>query len=751
MDKQKKYWGIMKIRNYMNNQRGAIFVLTALFLPVFLAFLGFAYDVGNLYIHKTKLQNVADAAALAGGRAFLLSQEKAEGPKDTVDRFPGRDGEPDRKEEDEQQYVVGVKKTPSGNHMDADAAANWYIIKNIVNLDMNKPVKSDKYSHLALNSAGANPKTFYRIGLYEYVPLYFLPIILDRKEQLVRAGAIAMLDQGIIAGQTLFDKLFTLENGINLNRNVVSPQGEDAMHKKPNSPNDPINPGENGAKIVTTFDGEIIFASDAWDTVKASAIVQDNQTGGYVYTSAEQAYQLAHNLSIYDLNHIPNMGSKSTWDNSIKIDSYVESFHKKLTRPHIDLLKNCNSDKQDFKTSDLSSYHNNSTKHYTVTSSKGTVIYYHKNGEKIYPCVGAYEKLTGNTYYSFQKDGNFDDGSARKYVIDEKGNFIYCNKSGDNWSFQKGYTNIVANQISDTPDGTTYSYNDENGTSVYFTIEKVDIDFSQGIQVNEREYENFSVYHWERNGNQPATLQVNGGLDGSESDPIYIILTGGSPIKIEVTASNQRPIIFCNLTSTEINEFKIYKGVTFKGTIYSPYSVVNNVHANQGSGTGGGSFVGNIIAKSLNVQDPGTSWTQKNFVADDSDLNVVTEEQAKAQQTRKQLAIQYAKALLGNYSNLNIDDAAWENPAWFANQGDKKSDIQAAWYDVRQSMWATYGLDMPDWPWAEGGKTTDLDRPHYITDDSGSKDTRLRLINFRTEYISEPYIDPFTELFLVDE
>ena len=132
MDKQKKYWGIMKIRNYMNNQRGAIFVLTALFLPVFLAFLGFAYDVGNLYIHKTKLQNVADAAALAGGRAFLLSQEKAEGPKDTVDRFPGKDGAPDRQADDEEEYMVGGSKTPGGNHPDADKAANDYIFKNIV-------------------------------------------------------------------------------------------------------------------------------------------------------------------------------------------------------------------------------------------------------------------------------------------------------------------------------------------------------------------------------------------------------------------------------------------------------------------------------------------------------------------------------------------------------------------------------------------------------------------------------------------
>lgn len=767
MVRQKNNIGIMGIKEYIMKQRGAVFVLTAIMLPAFLGFLGFAYDFGNLYIHKTKLQNIADAAALAGGRAFLESQEKTQGPKDTVDAFPGKDGVPDREEDTSGGYVVGGLKNQSGNHPDADKAADDYIIKNIVNLNIGRPVNRDKYSHMALNSAGANPKTFYRIGLYEYVPLYFLPIILDRKEQLVRAGAVVVVEQGTIAGQTLFDKLFSLEDKINLNRQVVSPQGDAAMQKTPN---------EGGATIQTTFDGDIIFASDEWDSVKANAIVQDNQTGGYVYTKAEQAYQLANNISIYDMNNIPNMGSKSTWDNSIKIDSYVTGFLNKLTRPHVDLLKSCNSDKEYFKTSELSQYHNNSVKHYTVTSSKGTVIYYHKNNGKYFPCGGYYEQLTGNTYYSFQKEGSGFNVVGQSwvpcstYVFDEKGNQIFCykNENDGSWSYYK--KNIITHTydwgtqteinyqklpdsislISDDVNGTTYSYNN-NGTSVSFTIEKLDIDFSQGIEVNDREYENYSVYHWERDGGQPVTLQVNGGLNGSESSPVYIVLTGGSPIKIHVTQSNERPIIFCNLTTIEINEFVISPGVTFKGTIYSPYSVVNNVHSGTAS-NGGGTFKGNIIAKALNVQDPGTSWTQQNFVADDSDLNKVTEDQAKAQQERKKLAIQYAKAKFAqDYSELGITEDAWNNPNWFSSQGDKQSDIQKAWYAVRQSIWDTYGLDMPDWPWAVGGKTTDTDKHHYDPNDDSTTGGKLRLINFRTEYISEPYIDPFTELFLVDE
>lgn len=56
-------------------QTGGVFVLTALALPFFLACIGFALDAGNLYIHRSRLQNAADAAALAGGREFANEGE----------------------------------------------------------------------------------------------------------------------------------------------------------------------------------------------------------------------------------------------------------------------------------------------------------------------------------------------------------------------------------------------------------------------------------------------------------------------------------------------------------------------------------------------------------------------------------------------------------------------------------------------------------------------------------------------------
>ena len=68
-------------------QNGSVLVITAIMLPLMLGCLGFAYDFGNLYIHKTRLQNVVDAAALAGGRAYLDSQSNVN--EDDRDKYGG--------------------------------------------------------------------------------------------------------------------------------------------------------------------------------------------------------------------------------------------------------------------------------------------------------------------------------------------------------------------------------------------------------------------------------------------------------------------------------------------------------------------------------------------------------------------------------------------------------------------------------------------------------------------------------------
>ncbi len=47
-------------------QRGAFIVFTALAIWFLMMFVAFAVDFGNYYQHRARLQNAADAAALAG-------------------------------------------------------------------------------------------------------------------------------------------------------------------------------------------------------------------------------------------------------------------------------------------------------------------------------------------------------------------------------------------------------------------------------------------------------------------------------------------------------------------------------------------------------------------------------------------------------------------------------------------------------------------------------------------------------------
>src|ERR671910_263497 len=57
------------------DSRGAVAVLTAVFLVVLLAMGAAAIDIGHALVAKNELQNVSDAAALAGDRALAIIYE----------------------------------------------------------------------------------------------------------------------------------------------------------------------------------------------------------------------------------------------------------------------------------------------------------------------------------------------------------------------------------------------------------------------------------------------------------------------------------------------------------------------------------------------------------------------------------------------------------------------------------------------------------------------------------------------------
>lgn len=56
----------MKNKNILKKEKGAIIAMFILLLPFLMAFVGLAIDFGYIYATKTKMQNMVDAAALAG-------------------------------------------------------------------------------------------------------------------------------------------------------------------------------------------------------------------------------------------------------------------------------------------------------------------------------------------------------------------------------------------------------------------------------------------------------------------------------------------------------------------------------------------------------------------------------------------------------------------------------------------------------------------------------------------------------------
>lgn len=70
----------MRMRSTLRTGDGQILALLALSLPVFLALLGFAIDVGHLRYEKRNLQNAADAAALAAAAEIRICGGVADCP-----------------------------------------------------------------------------------------------------------------------------------------------------------------------------------------------------------------------------------------------------------------------------------------------------------------------------------------------------------------------------------------------------------------------------------------------------------------------------------------------------------------------------------------------------------------------------------------------------------------------------------------------------------------------------------------------
>lgn len=189
-------------------QKGATIIMTAFLLPVLFAALGGALDLGNLYVYKSQLQNVADSAALAGiEKSFAKADYAALSQNLTYRLIEDPDvNESDTGDTSSQQAEFTLK-------LDDDTTYSFYRDTNTDTLDRNasdyvdvntsgdrklsladqKNANTDATKLWVAKNNSNNPVAFcYRVQLENTIPTYFIRLF-GIDELTVDANAAALV------------------------------------------------------------------------------------------------------------------------------------------------------------------------------------------------------------------------------------------------------------------------------------------------------------------------------------------------------------------------------------------------------------------------------------------------------------------------------------------------------------------------------------------------------------------------------
>ena len=713
-----------KVKNIkcLKKERGSIFVLTAMLLPIMLGCLGIAYDVGNIYIHKARLQNVTDAAALAGGRAYLQSQLK-ETDKDTYDNYTSGNSK-------DEEYVIGGSKTrvrrrpgediaADGDiysfHLDADNAADDYIYNNIKNLG--NTVYSDKFSHYALpghKKIGEDyvnaDEIFYRIGLYEIVPLYFLPIITNKYFEKVRAGSVVVVKPGtteVIHGgggtstsvsYSMFDNLFTYSD------EFIS------RHTSHENDSTPVS--------YTEFVGDM------------------------VYTHGNGTYSIFYDLQDKYLTHhyYESVGSTSNnnkndpiIDTTFSTLAYVEALTtEKLKQPHVSYM--VANTVPNVKVSDINNPDSSLYKT-SIQLSDGNMVYQETQQGIIYvgekssasngwqPKYFVFDEDAGD--YAYVKGAEHNEQNKIQYIKFNNKMYRFVKQDGKNYFVNENLEKLSCYTIDN--DWQTYNPNNE-------TLPEMSGNFDFNIQ---DQYVYTKTVHsnifYFCDGFDLTIDEALRGYDNqpNSKEPIYIIVdqkgeNANDPFRLFVNASNVRPLIIVSLRT--MDQFFVEYGssdVTFSGVIYAPYQT-KGIHFNNS-----GTLLGNVIGYKLDIENAGEShWIQKNFLESDdfTDIDVakVTQEIAEANQNNgltDEIKAEI-RSTLNIPEGIDMGDMNYYNDLSY----NAKQQFYRSWKGLYEKYKNNDAVRNHLWPWNQHFDIQSGEDQIVTTDE------KLRLINYRTEY-----------------
>ena len=151
------------------NRRGQASLLFALLMPIFILMLGVVLDLGWYYLNVSRLQNAADAAAVAGAQT-LVSKEGFTSYKSIslVGKYPGKDSNIYRVNDEDEQKKNAIT--------DANSVAEQYVDKNLSrgdNSSIDSWTKAEFQSEQGLYENDDN--LYYVVKLQEEIRHFFLP------------------------------------------------------------------------------------------------------------------------------------------------------------------------------------------------------------------------------------------------------------------------------------------------------------------------------------------------------------------------------------------------------------------------------------------------------------------------------------------------------------------------------------------------------------------------------------------------
>ena len=162
-----------------NKQRGAIMVFFAILVPLFLGAIGLAVDAGFLYMQKAKLQDIADATALAGAGHLNDGDGRDGHVASAVIAFAGANGYEEYATSSNFSHLED--KAPDSS-VTLDEYSSWKIAHAI---DTNMSDKDGKQ------------RDHVRVVILKRVPTFFIRLLFpEQKEVVVKAVAAAEYVEG---------------------------------------------------------------------------------------------------------------------------------------------------------------------------------------------------------------------------------------------------------------------------------------------------------------------------------------------------------------------------------------------------------------------------------------------------------------------------------------------------------------------------------------------------------------------------